>query len=76
MAEKKIKMADLLQFFAFYVNNLTLWARHDNLQKVFHISSSILLCMLLICTSWTSSIVAEKIQWPINCDFLHFTSII
>ena len=24
---KKIKMADLLRFFAFYVNNLTLWAR-------------------------------------------------
>ena len=27
MAEKKIKMADLLRFFAFYVNNLTLWVR-------------------------------------------------
>ena len=26
MAEKK-KMADLLRFFTFYVNNLTLWAR-------------------------------------------------
>ena len=25
MAEKKIKMSDLLRFFAFYVNNLTLW---------------------------------------------------
>ena len=24
---KKIKMVDLLQFFAFYVNNLTLWAQ-------------------------------------------------
>ena len=24
---KKFKMADLLRFFAFYVNNLTLWAR-------------------------------------------------
>ena len=27
MAEKKKKMADLLRFFSFYVNNLTLWAR-------------------------------------------------
>ena len=27
MAEKKFKMADLLRFFTFYVNNLTLWAR-------------------------------------------------
>ena len=25
--EKKIKMADLLWFFAFYVNNSTLWAQ-------------------------------------------------
>ena len=25
--QKKINMADLLRFFAFYVNNLTLWAR-------------------------------------------------
>ena len=24
---KKIKMADLLRFFTFYVNNLTFWAR-------------------------------------------------
>ena len=27
MAEKKKKMADLLRFFTFYVNYLTLWAR-------------------------------------------------
>ena len=27
MAEKKFKMADLLRFLAFYVKNLTLWAR-------------------------------------------------
>ena len=27
MAEIFFKKADLLQFFAFYVNNLTLWAR-------------------------------------------------
>ena len=27
MAEKNFKMADLLRFFTFYVNNLTLWAR-------------------------------------------------
>ena len=25
--KKKKKMADLLRFFSFYVNNLTLWAR-------------------------------------------------
>ena len=50
MADKKFKMADLLHFFAFYVNNLTLWAR----------SSSNLLCMLLISSSRTSSIMAEK----------------
>ena len=31
MAEKK--MADLLRFFTFYVNNLTLWAR--KLEKIF-----------------------------------------
>ena len=29
MAEK-IKMADLLRFFAFYVNNLTLWTRYPS----------------------------------------------
>ena len=51
---KKFKMADLLRFFDFYVNNLTLsW-------KVFHVSSSNLLCMLLISSSRTSSIMAEK----------------
>ena len=34
MAEKK-KMADLLRFFTFYVNNLTLWG--DNLKSCSHI---------------------------------------
>ena len=33
MAEKKFKMADLLHFLAFHVNNLTLWARL--LEKIF-----------------------------------------
>ena len=33
MTEKKKKMADLLRFFTFYVNNLTLWAR--KLEKFF-----------------------------------------
>ena len=45
--------------------------------KVFHISSSNLLCMLLISSSWTSSIMAKKnSKWLIYCDFSHFTSII
>ena len=35
MAEKKKKMADLLRFFTFYVNNLTLWA--NNLKSFSHI---------------------------------------
>ena len=38
MAEKK-KMADLLRFFSFYVNNLTLWARQ--LEKFFTYSLQI-----------------------------------
>ena len=33
MAEKKKKMADLLRFFTYYVNNLNLWAR--KLEKFF-----------------------------------------
>ena len=44
--------------------------------KVFHISSSNWFCILLISSSWTSSIMAEKKKWPIYCDFSHFTSII
>ena len=44
--------------------------------KVSYISSSNWLCMLLISSSWTSSIMAEKKKWPIYCDFSHFTSII
>ena len=45
--------------------------------KGFHISFSNLLCMLLMTSSRTSSIMAEKKKkWPIYCDFSHFTSII
>ena len=63
-------MADLLRFFAFYVNNLTL--------KSFS-------CMLLVASFRISLIMAEKIiafyfnnltLWPIHCNFLHFMSII
>ena len=55
---KKKKMADLLRFFTFYVNNLTLWARY--LEKFFTLSFSNLLCMLLMTSSRTSAIMAEK----------------
>ena len=45
--------------------------------KVFHVTSSNLLCMLLISRSRTTSIMAERnSKWPINCNFMHFTSII
>ena len=45
--------------------------------KVFHVSFSNLLCMLLMTSSRTSLIMAEKKKkWPIYCDFSHFTSII
>ena len=44
--------------------------------KVFHISFLNLLCMLLMTSSRTSSIMAEKKKWPIYCDFSHFTSLI
>ena len=44
--------------------------------KVFHISFSNLLCMLLMTSSRTSTIMAGKKKWPIYCDFSHFTSII
>ena len=45
--------------------------------KVFHVSSLNLLCMLLVTSSRTSSIMADKkFKWPIYCDFSHFTSII
>ena len=62
-------MADLLRFFAFYVNKITC--------KVFHVSSSNFLCMILISSSRTSAIMAaKKSKWPIYCDFSHFTSTI
>ena len=45
--------------------------------KGLYVASSNLLCMLLISSSWTSSIMAEKKStWPIYCNFSHFTSII
>ena len=41
--------------------------------KVFHVSCSNLLCMLLKTSCHTSSIMAEKkSKWPIFCDFSHF----
>ena len=68
-------MADLLQFFAVYLNNLTLWAR---LLLIFFVSCSNVLCMLLIITSFrTSQIMAEFFfQWMIYLNLSHFTSII
>ena len=56
MAEQKCKMVDLLRFLAFYVNNDLVGAIT---WKVFHLSCSNLLCMLLISSSRTSSITAE-----------------
>ena len=43
--------------------NIYLWAR-----KVFHVFFPNLLCMLLMTSSQTSSIMAEK-KWPTYCDF-------
>ena len=42
MAEKKIKMADLLRFFVFYVNNLTLWASFSCIifKSVMHVTNN------------------------------------
>ena len=57
-AVKKVKMADLLRFFSFYINNLTLWAIY--MKSFFHVSCSNLLCMLLISSSQTSSIIGEQ----------------
>ena len=57
MAEKKFKIPNLFRFLAFYVNNLTLCG--DNLKSFPRILFK-LLCMLLISSSWTSSIMAEK----------------
>ena len=64
----KVQMADLglLQFFAVYSTNF-----------IFHVSCSNLLCMLLLTSSRTISILAEKIpNWLFHCNFLNFTSII
>ena len=38
MAEKKIKMADLLRFFTFYVNNLILWFSCILFKFVLHVT--------------------------------------
>ena len=76
MAEKNFKMADLLRFFACYVNNLTC-GRDDNLKSF----SDILLKFVMHVTnkqfsdkfnnSWK-----KNSKWLIYLDFLHFTSII
>ena len=72
MAEKKFKMADLLDFSPF---TSIIWpCGRDNLKSFSRILFKFVM-HLLMTSSRTSSIMAEKKKkWP-YCDFSHFTSI-
>ena len=66
---KKFKMADLLRFLAFHINNLTLKKFSCILLKfVMHVTNKS--CLDKFNNGW------KKFKWLIYCDFWHFISII